>query len=468
MKKLILYITSCSLLFTIAGCKKYLDVNDNPNIANDPPINGLLASTTYNTGRVVYRTGDFTSYFAQYLASPNTASGSDTYDEVDYTTAWTYIYNTMTDVYDLIRAADSAGAYQHAGAGRVMMALNLSIANGIWGSVPYSEALSGDYIQPAYDADRDVYTASLSLLDEGIASLRRMDGKVLLDGGRDLIHSGNAEAWKRSAYALKARLLNRISKTADYDPAAVLDAIDSAYTGNGDDMQLTRFQSTSPWNQAAVNNANNALDGWLSAYLVSALNDSLFGVFDPRLPLIATLTKYGDYRGTVNGAGRVGSGTDDEESYLSQTGFYSKPGAPLVLITYAECKFIEAEAAFRAGDRGRAYQAYLDGIRANMDKLGVSAANRDAYVNNATVSVGQANLTLGLIMKEKYVVMFLNPEGWTDLRRMNYQYTGFNLPENARLPEFIRRVAYPASEQTKNSGNVPPVADLTERLWWDQ
>ncbi len=87
------------------------------------------------------------------------------------------------------------------------------------------------------------------------------------------------------------------------------------------------------------------------------------GVFDPRLPKIASITKFNDYRGTPNGAGRIGSGTNDEESYLALDGFYSKSGAPLLLVTYSEMKFIEAEAAFRAGDTETAYNAYLGGIK---------------------------------------------------------------------------------------------------------
>jgi hypothetical protein len=42
------------------------------------------------------------------------------------------------------------------------------------------------------------------------------------------------------------------------------------------------------------------------------------------------------------------------------------------------------------------------------------------------------------------------------------------MPQNAVLPTFIRRVAYPTSEVTKNSGNVPAVGALSDKLWWDQ
>jgi len=348
------------------------------------------------------------------------------------------------------------------------MALNLSIMNSLFGSVPYSEALSGNFIQPHYDADKAVYQSCLSLIDAGLADLNKTDPKILLDATRDLLHHGDTAAWRRTGYALKARLLNRITKTADYDPAAVLAALGSAYTGNNNDAQLTQFQSRSPWNQAAYNNTQALLDGWLSTHFVAATNDSTFGVFDPRLPLITDTTRYGDYRGTINGKGRVGTGTTKDESYLSVNGFYSRGGAPLLLITYAECKFIAAEAYFRSGNKPAAYAAYLDGIRANMDKVGVSAANRDSYVNNAAVSVGAANITLDLIMKEKYVAMFLNPEAWVDARRFDYKYKDFHLPENAVLSTFIRRVAYPTIETSRNAANVPPVGALSDKLWWDQ
>ncbi|SEN89083.1 Starch-binding associating with outer membrane [Chitinophaga rupis] len=467
MKRLIIAVTCCSL-FIMTGCKKYLDVNKNPNISETAPLNGLLGSTTYNTAYTVYRTGDFTSYFVQYLASPNTASSTDTYDDVDYSGTWEATYNTMADLYDLIKQADSVGAYGHAGAAKIMMALNLSIMNSLFGSVPYSEALSGDFIQPHYDADKAVYQSCLSLIDAGLADLNKTDPKILLDATRDLLHHGDTAAWRRTGYALKARLLNRITKTADYDPAAVLAALGSAYTGNNDDAQLTQFQARSPWNQAAYNNTQALLDGWLSTHYVAAMNDSTFGVFDPRLPLITDTTRYGDYRGTINGKGRVGTGTTKDESYLSVNGFYSKGGAPLLLITYAECKFIAAEAYFRSGNKPAAYAAYQDGIRANMDKVGVSAANRDSYVNNAAVSVGAANITLDLIMKEKYVAMFLNPEAWVDARRFDYKYKDFHLPENAVLNTFIRRVAYPTIETSRNAANVPPVGALSDKLWWDQ
>ena len=144
---------------------------------------------------------------------------------------------------------------------------------------------------------------------------------------------------------------------------------------------------------------------------------------------------------------------------------HTPAGTPHRLFVVAA--FVEAEAALRSSDKPRAYAAYLEGIKANMDKLGVPAAERDAYLGDPQVAVGADALTLNLIFKEKNVALFLHPEAWVDARRFDYGYKDFALPVNAALPEFIRRSAYPVVETSRNGANVPQ-ATLTTRLWWDQ
>src|SRR5215204_4692022 len=95
----------------IGSCKKdYLDVNEvNPNQTQSPPLNGLLTSVTYQTGINVFRAGNVTSYYMQYLASPNASGGSDIYDDVDRSSLWFVIddVNTAGDegggVYNTLR-----------------------------------------------------------------------------------------------------------------------------------------------------------------------------------------------------------------------------------------------------------------------------------------------------------------------------------------------------------------------------
>ncbi|HRD58458.1 MAG TPA: SusD/RagB family nutrient-binding outer membrane lipoprotein [Ferruginibacter sp.] len=467
MKKASLYILLAVVLLT--SCKKFLDVNDNPNSPTKPPINGLLGQVTYSSALNVYRVGSLSANYVQYFASPNPGSASDIYEEVDASSTWTNLYNTMTDIYDMEKLGASSGSSQHQGVAKILMALNLKMLHDVWGSAPYSQAFTSETLTPIYDDAQELYNKCLSLLDEGIALLQQPGSAFDLSTDLDLIHHGEVDAWIKTANALKARFLSLVSKTPNYNANSVLAAINAAYTSNSDDAAITAFDIRNPWAQVAVDNAALVLGGFLSTQYVDMMDGTIYGIFDPRLPLIGTLTQFGDYRGTPNGLGRVGTGINREESYISTSGFYSSTSSPLFIISYPEIKFLEAEAKFRLGnDMPGAYAAYLDGIRASMNKIGVSAANRDTYVNAPSVSVGASNLTLQLIFKEKYKALFLSPETWNDARRTNYNYTGFSLPANVALPTFIRRLNYPSVELTRNGPNVPSITGLDQKLWWDQ
>jgi hypothetical protein len=410
---------------TIGSCKKgYFDINEvNPNQTENPPIQGLLASVTYHTGLNVFRAGDFTSYYMQYLASPNQGGASDIYENADRSTLWFNtsvtatatapnpyggVYNTIIDGRTLLKQAIEGNAFEHAGVVKVTEAMNMSLLIDLFGDVPYSEAFDTKNFTPKYDKAEDIYNKCLALLDEAVVEFNKPNPTIKLDAASDVIHGGNVPRWIKTSFALKARLLNRLSKQTTYNPTQVLAALSNAYTSNADDAQITKFPNRSPWGQVAYNNTQSLLDGWLSEQFVDHLNGRTYGVVDPRLKLIATPTNTGVFKGTPNGKGRTGSGTNNEESYLSVNGYYSKSDAPLLLVTYAEMKFIEAEATF-ATNKTQSYAAYLAGITAHMNKLGVPATERDAYLANSAVSPGQAAFTIDYIFKEKYVAMFLHP-----------------------------------------------------------
>jgi hypothetical protein len=472
--KLTRYILPLFAVTLIISCKKFLDVNTNPNSPTTAPINGLLIRTTQQAALNVYRVGNTTSYYVQYLASPNPDAPTDTYDKIDASSTWTSLYDNMTDIYDLEKMAKDAGATQYQGVAKILTAMDLHMVHNLWGSAPYSQAFSGESPTPEYDDAQAIFQTCLKLLDEGIALLGQTGSKLTIpttNPSPDLIHKGNTAAWIRTAHALKARLLNQLSKTQQYNPTNIFTELAAAYTLSTQDAYITTFAVRNPWAQAAVNNAAQSLDAWLSQHYVNQMRDTpTFANFDPRLPLIASQTRFPayPYLGTRNGKGRVGTGTTKDESYLSTTGYYSSTASPLYIISYEEMKFIEAEVAFRANDKPRAYSAYLEGIRANMNKVGVAAAARDAYINHASVSVGASSLTLQRIFNEKYKALFLTPVTWDDARRFDYQYPLFQLPLNVKTSTFVRRLVYPSVELSRNGANVPAVTDVTQKLWWDQ
>ena len=475
MNRLLRYIFFFATIVSIASCKKFLDVNTNPNSPTAPPINGLLTRATLNSALNTYRVStNITAQYVQYLASPNSSSPNDIYEPIDASSTWNFLYENMTDIYDLDKLGESQGATQYQGVAKILMAINLHLVHNVWGDAPYSDAFTGNVLTPAYDDAQSIYQTCLALLDEGITLVQKPGSKRLIPtaaaNNPDLIHKGQTELWVRTAHALKARLLNQLSKTTQYNAASILAEVGAAYTATTHDAFITTFDVRNPWNQEARDNANLLLKGWLSKYYVESMDGTVYGIKDPRLPVNGSLTRFNDYRGTRNGAGRPSSssGTTKDESYISLTGYYSNTASPLFILSYEEMKFIEAEAAFRSNNKARAYTAYLDAIRANMNKMSVLAADRDAYVNHASVSVGEAALTLNHIFKEKYKALFLMPVTWDDARRSNYQYQAFQMPANAVTSTFVRRLVYPSVETSRNGKQVPAVSDVTQRLWWDQ
>lgn len=456
-------------LLVFQSCSKdYFDLNDNPNLVTTPSLSSLLSTVTHKTGINNYNVGSIVANYVQYTANPSAAAASDIYQQVDFTSTWDALYFTMADITDMKTQAIEQNSSEYLGVANTLLSYNLTLVSDLWGDAPFSEAFSSTNFTPKYDSQEELYKTSLLLLDSAIAQLGRTGAVIKLVGAKDLIHAGSTSKWLMTAQALKARLLNKVSKTPAYNPAAVLAAVSGSYKSNADDAGMSSFFTRNPWAQVAVNNAGNTLSGWLSEQFIDHMNGTTYGIFDPRLRKISRPTVNNTYIGTVNGAGNrlPGANTVKDENYIDSTSPWTGTASPILLVTYAELKFIEAEAAL-ATDPTRAYAAYLAGINANMDKLQVPAGTeKTAYL--AAASVGATNLTRALIFKEKYVATYLNPEAWNDARRYNYAYKDFTLPQNAALPTFIRRLAYTTGERSKNGKNIPNVGALSDRLWWDK
>lgn len=455
------------------GCSDdYFDQTENPNLVSKPSINAMLSTATHKAGLNTQRIATINTFYSQYQASPTSGSAGDTYQVTDNSSQWEAAYYAMADLYDMIQVAKEAGATEHQGVGQLLLGYTLGLVADTWGSAPYTDAFGvGGNLTPKYDSEEALYNASLALINESIVNLTKATAPIKLDAKSDVIHGGNRLAWIETAYAIQARFLNKVSKKATYSPAAVLAAIDKSYTTNTDDATMGVFTGINPWAQVAVSNAGNLLGGWLGENFINHLNGVTYGVLDPRIAKITDKTVTGTYVGTRNGRGNTGAAnTIRDENYISVNSPVTKQTAPLYIVTNSEIRFIEAEAALRSGAAGRtrAYTAYLAGISTNMDRLEVSTADKNAYLTNPTVAVGAANLTLGHIFKEKYVATYLSPEAWNDLRRNDYQYKDFKLPDNAVLTKFIRRVAYPITERSKNGSNVPAESTLDTPLWWDK
>ena len=470
----------------LAGaCEDYLggDTNVDPNRTLEIPLSTYLPTILDATAESHYYTGYETGQVAQHLAS-YFAGGADVQEEFRIESGWTFIYlRALANARLLDEQAREEASPHYAGVAKVLQAINLGLATDSWENVPFTEAFAGrEALTPAYDEQSVIYQTILpDLLESAIADLEAAESELSPEAD-DIVYGGNLDQWIKTARVLQARYaLHLTNKGATQAATQALAALEAAsYESNDDDFQLEyNTRNLNPWHARvalAISTGNFTVAP--AAQVVNMMNGELYGVVDPRLPIMFDLDDgETEYEGMVNG-------TEEGNSVnLTDSTWYASDEAPLLMLTYAEAKFIEAEARFLAnggdvsttGSTEEAYQAYLDGIRAHMNKLGVPEDERDAYLADPRVAVGAAGLTLDLILKEKYVALFLNPEAWVDLRRYNYSdqvFRGFSLPENHNPQlgdEFIQRASYPFDELSRNSAAVEANAqELSTDMWRDQ
>ena len=359
--------------------------------------------------------------------------------EGDFNTPWNNSYaGGLYDLKLIEEKAEAAGASAYVGVAKIMTAMYLGVLTDHFGDIPYTDALQGaDNLKATFDSQADIYTAIFTLLSEGKDALAQPSS--VTPGGDDLIHGGDLAAWAATADGLRARHLNHLSKTSQYNAANVIAACDDAlnagvYCTIGFEAALNQ----NPWYQFTV--IDRA--GYISQF--GTMYDMMEASSDPRINLYRsadslTMPAYGDAT------------------------------SALPIVTPFEIMFVKAEAQL-AGSASDARATLEAAIESHMTWLGVDAGDIATYV-----AALPATTDLELIMNEKYVAMFSSSESWTDWRR-----TGFptlSAPADANLSGMPRRMPYPEGEYLYNADNVPmPLTSspddkfgvtTTYRLWWD-
>lgn len=495
MKKMKKFITKIMLLgflsVVISACSEaYFDVNTPSGTVQEEQLrmNDLL-------GPIIYRTvtgqrsaelsfGNYTQYFVSDgggAAGETTASG-----------LWSNVYlYSLPNLKIIKEKAADVGAVHHAAVADILTAMNLGIATDTWDNIPYSQAAFGqENLFPAFDTQQSIYDEIFKLLDSAIAALQGADNSGISLGNGDIIYDGDTDKWLRAAYTLKARYQLHLVGKGTTSANDVLTSIANGFTSNADDFQMFfDDKNINPWYSGEIlarNTGNFHHD--IASQLVSSMNGDYFpfesGVveIDPRLPRFATNDGATEWKGYVSGgAGLAPDGTDANTNFV-ENGFYTSIDSPLLVISYAEAKFIEAEAAFLAnggnttstGSNTAAYSAYMEGITASMSKYGVDGTD---YMADTAVDVGEAGLMLNHIMKEKYIHNFLNPETFVDFRRYNFSddaFKGLTIREEEDsdgdyFGQWFRRASYPSTELNRN-GDVVEANQQTPvtPVWWEQ
>jgi hypothetical protein len=530
MNKIIKLSFIASALVAFTGCKKYVDVNDNPNIAISTTASftftGALGSTYRNqvSGNVHITPGTWTGLYGH--STSFTGGGNEkTYE---YTTAdfnaFDGLFDNLTDYEYVKKNADKDGVAFLKEPANVMQCYVYQQLVDLYGDVPYEAAFKGtENILPGYKPQKDIYEDLVKRLDAAMTAMNAAiwptDAAIL---AVDIFFQGNKANWVRFANTLKLRILMRQSFMPGRD--AYITTNINATLANG---YITANVLCSPGYQVIAgklnpfyanygyNELNNvvqnhqyrkmggAILNWLkrsettnaippAAAPAATADADTFRLQSLAWPNGTTPSapsaNLSSYSGIPlgQGSGYSTAGSAPIGPFQVQVGFGTRPAMFMLL---AEALFLQAEAAQRYGiafAAGTAQQCYEAGILShfrtcaapstagNVSNTGDAFAAR--YIARPINNIGWASSTdkIRAILIQKWVSLcnINGLEAWSEYRKSSGSASeGVPIKVRTRAtttnPEPARYL-YPQREYDSNGGNVPKNIDrFTSKIFWD-
>ena len=493
-------VLAAGLFTTVAGCQEWLDVNTNPNAPETVAANLYLPPMLHWMAAGQMWDGRFIGHYTQQWISTSTAfSPARTWGHMGYDPGSDNSGQQWRDVYwsfgqnliDMMEISRAEQRWDILGVGYILKAWGWQQLADLHGEIIVKEAIDQTRFTFNYDSQEYAYAEVRRLLDSAIVLLQRTDGAVdpaYLARG-DKIYNGDRTKWLKFAYGLLAINLSHYSLKPQYDPAAVIAAVNNSFTSNADDALMFFPAST------GGNDDRNFLGqtrGLFTLYrqtrfVVELMDGTQFGgAVDPRLSRMLSPSPDSQYRGVESTSGFPGSTFSTLAVTQRPNNPYGYPGTLRLdlpgkylfddkvkhpIMTYAQLQFIKAEAAYHANQRAVALTAYTNAISAHIDFVNarmaeggqtwgpITAAEKAAFLSNPEIVPTAANLTLTHILSQKYIAQWAwsHNELWTDMRR--YHYTDVD-PASGRqvFPGFT----FPPAFYTHNAGK--PVYRLRPRF----
>lgn len=398
--------------------------------------------------------GFYQNIWMQQLAGVRSGSVMEKVDryQMDYAHTndiWAFYFEyCLLGLETILNQANTLNAPAFKGIANTLKAYTMLMMTDSWGDMPFTQAhfYFGAGL-PAYDRQEDILPTLLELIDLAVAQLEAGNepGSLIPLAQDDPIFNGNLDRWIRAANLTRIRIMLRLAnKTGDYSQVFGTMQSISLLRDNADNM-LYHFDGagTSGTNPYYYYD-REVQHTRMGSFMVQLLKETE----DPRLPRYVRRNIQNEYLGSAPGqslssASYIGLGIASDTS-------------PLMMLTYAEQKFIEAELYLRAGQQANADQAYTQGVKASLQYMQVSDPSWEATHAEIT------GLTMQQIITAKYTALFLQPEVWTDFRRTGYPA----LPphDDKTIP---RKFIYPQNEISGNQSNVPDPGTIFDRVWWD-
>jgi hypothetical protein len=479
------------MMVFFGGCKKeFLDVNQNPNNPADATVDLVLPTamgyTAYTMGNQYQLIGGILS---QYWTQGPTASQYLDYDKyiinaADQDRPWQQLYSgALNDLKFVETRAHAENKPYYEAVSLLMQAYIYQYLTDIYGDVPFSQALKGEsenggITSPIYDPQEKVYQGILGMVDHGLALLN--ENSDVVPGSDDLVYGGDLTLWWKFGNTLKLKILLRESDKSPSVAQAGITSLDTSgaeFLDAGEDAKInfstTKF-NTNPLYSAiqGLNNVPNLIASATSIDYLTATND-------PRIDVFYIPNASGVHVGMAQGHSHnlPNPAAESPTKYSRPSPNVAGATAPVILMSAAESKFLQAEAAARGWltATGSDADLYAEGVHASFDYWGLNSDDADSLLANPDVAYpasGSLTDKLHAIFIQKWVAMNSTQsiEAWIEHRRFyaNDANQFLKPSESSTLgPNLLpQRLAYPSSELTRNP-NVPKSTTISTPVWWD-
>jgi hypothetical protein len=481
--KIIIPCSLLMLLLTAIGCKRTLDINqdpNNPSLSQGTPRLVFPAAVMATAGKVGGDLAIVGGIWGEYItqsAQANQYKYIDAYDvkSTDLNAIYTGLFAGGLKNYQyVIDKSREASDWNFFLMGTVMKAYTTEVLVDLYDKIPYSQALQGSSnLNPTFDDGYSIYVDLLKTLDSALAKDFSASTNSA-PGTSDLVFGGNMARWKQFAYTLELKMYLRMinAKPTEaqtgvqklYNEGATFLTTDAGVFGftdaPGQDNPLYE-QNIRQLNTSSNLRASRTFVSWLRANGDTRIV-SYFGSTTPNS------IHQGDYLGS-------------DATYATAAVFVQKPTDPVIFISAAESYFLQAEARERYFGGAGAKALYDAGVLAAFSAVG---QNGTAFVNGVyAYPTGTLDQKIEAISTQKwasfpYGVHFI--EGFFEKQRTGYPRTSavystdasyvpgqFVVSKNSVLPlgQLPRRFAFPDVEVSRNK-NTPTLVPITTPVWW--
>lgn len=255
-------LLGAAALLMLPSCSDWLEVNDSPNSPTDSaaPYSKRLGHIEFYTNHA-YMIGTQPVNYMCGIITQNSRTNNQGCMAQWAVTSWRsttcyqwWFVGAACNIQPMIDDAMANSAYHYVGAGHLILAYGTALMNDLYGEMPAYDAL-GSNVTPKYDTGKDMFKYVMEQLELAIEYLEmeQPHGTVAL-GANDYWGNGDVNKWRKFAYLLKARQLNKLTKKASgkfdlesenfvYDPDLILECLSKAQQSNADNMVINHTDS---------------------------------------------------------------------------------------------------------------------------------------------------------------------------------------------------------------------------------